>query len=92
MFGPNSAISAFNAKLALNFWPKLPLYKGDQVIVFLISQVQDELMRAIESQAMGPYYKHVCKELKWPEDQALSQKLAEQNEKTLKELVRTLNT
>ena len=44
-------------------------------------------MKAIENQAMGPYYKHVCKELKWPEDNSLTQKLAEQNEKTLKELV-----
>ena len=47
-------------------------------------------MRAIEIQAMGPFYKLVCKELKWPEDNALSQKLAELNEKTLKELVRRL--
>jgi hypothetical protein len=47
-------------------------------------------MKAIENQAMGPYYKHVCKELKWPEDNSLTQKLAEQNEKTLKELVSSI--
>ncbi len=44
-------------------------------------------MAAIESQQMGPYYKFVCKELKWTEDQKLSQKLAAENEKTLKEMV-----
>lgn len=49
-------------------------------------QVKDELMAAIESQQMGPYYKFVCKELKWTEDQKLSQKLAAENEKTLKEM------
>ena len=47
-------------------------------------------MKAIESQEMGPYYRHVCKELKWPEDKNLSEKLAEKNEKTLKELVRAI--
>ena len=46
-------------------------------------------MKAIESQEMGPYYRHVCKELKWPEDKNLSERLAEKNEKTLKELVRS---
>ena len=45
-------------------------------------------MAAIETQQMGPYYKFVCKELKWTEDQKLSQKLAAENEKTLKELVK----
>jgi hypothetical protein len=54
-----------------------------------VLQVRDELMRAIESQEMGPYYKHVCKELRWTEDVKLSQRLAEINEKTLKELVCT---
>ena len=47
-------------------------------------------MKAIESQEMGPYYRHVCKELKWPEDKNLSERLAEKNEKTLKELVRAI--
>ena len=45
-------------------------------------------MAAIETQQMGPYYKYVCKELKWTEDLNLSQRLAAENEKTLKELVR----
>jgi len=51
-------------------------------------QLKDELMKAIETQQMGPFYRLVCKDLKWTEDNNLIQRLAEQNEKTLKELVR----
>ena len=55
--------------------------------VFLFFQVKDELMSAIEAQHMGPFYKVVCKDLKWTEDLTLSAKLAAENEKALKEMV-----
>jgi hypothetical protein len=53
----------------------------------LFFQVKDELMSAIEAQHMGPFYKVVCKDLKWTEDLTLSAKLAAENEKALKEMV-----
>jgi len=36
---------------------------------------------------MGPFYKIVCKDLRWTEDQSLYNKLVADNEKTIKELV-----
>ena len=35
---------------------------------------------------MGKFYKQVCKDLKWPEDKALSKKLEEENKNYLKKL------
>ena len=44
-------------------------------------------MAAIEAQHMGPFYKVVCKDLKWTEDPNLTLKLAAENEKAIKEMV-----
>jgi len=44
-------------------------------------------MKAIEENEMGPFYKIVCKDLKWTEDQSFYNKLVTANEKTIKEHV-----
>lgn len=44
-------------------------------------------MKSIEENEMGPFYKIVCKDLKWNEDQTLVNRLTATNEKTVKELV-----